>query len=124
MKKIGSILMVLIMAFMFSSCAALIGAGVGAVAGSKLDRRNPVRGVIVGASFGFIAGAALAHTIEEAKKKAAATGKPAEYRSRNGRRIYQAEPIDYSPNRACNKIKGRTWENGKLIDEKEEVICK
>lgn len=123
MKKIVSVLMLVSMLFMLSSCAALIGAGAGAIAGAKLDRRNPIRGMIVGTGIGFVAGAFAARTMEEARRRAAAKGDTTDYRFGDGRRVYQAKPIDYHPGRACNKIEGLTWENGKLIDRKEETVC-
>lgn len=137
MKKVVSMLVVFVFILVSFSCvsprhdtrqARYRGAGrgglIGAVAGAILDKRNRWRGGLVGLLAGLLVEATLAEISQKANREAVASGKPVEYASDDGRRIYQAEPVDYVAGRKCNLVRGRVWENGKMVDEKEEYVCK
>lgn len=137
MKRMISILVVVIFLLAIIGCvsprhntrqARYRGAGkgglIGAVAGALLDRKNRWRGGLIGLFAGLLVEATLVEIAQKANKEVITSGKPVEYASSDGRQVYRAEPVDHVAGRKCNLVRGRTWENGKMIDEKEEYVCK
>jgi hypothetical protein len=129
MKKIISIAAIFVL-FIFAGCTeyhakgAGIGAAVGGIAGALLDNGNPWRGAVIGGALGAMAGATVTDISMKASQEAAATGKPVEYRTTDGRGVYRADPIGYNARTNCHKIQERVWEDGKLIKNEIKEICR
>ncbi|MEW6570990.1 MAG: glycine zipper 2TM domain-containing protein [Nitrospirota bacterium] len=129
MKKIVSLMLVFILSGALYSCTeyhargAGAGAALGGLAGALLDSKNPWRGGVIGAAIGGVAGATLTDISMKASQEAAATGRPVEYRTEDGRGIYRAEPIDYNAQTRCHKVHERVWEDGKLIKDQVREVC-
>lgn len=100
-----------------------VGAALGGIAGALLDKKNPWRGGVIGGALGGLAGATITDVSMRASQEAAATGKPVEYRTADGRGIYRADPMDYNAQTKCRKVRERTWEGGKLIKDQVKEIC-
>ncbi len=130
MKKILSLAAVLALSAFLLSCTlpqsrgAGIGAGVGGVAGALLDRQNPWRGGVIGATLGAIFGATISDIASKASQEAASTGRPVEYRTTDGSAVYRADPVDYNPQTKCRKVQERVWQGGKLVKDEIKEICK
>ena len=129
MKKIVSLILVLALLSLTLACtqyhAQGAGAGgvVGGIAGALLDRKNPWRGGVVGAALGALAGATLTDVSMRASQEAAATGKPVQYVTEDGRGVYRADPIDYNAKTNCHKVQERVWEEGKLVKDQIKEVC-
>ncbi|RJQ16390.1 MAG: glycine zipper 2TM domain-containing protein [Nitrospiraceae bacterium] len=129
MRKIISLLMVLAFLFMVAGCTQYgargggVGGAVGGVAGALLDRSNPWRGGVIGAVLGAIAGATLTEVSSQASREAVRTDRPVEYRTTDGRGVYQAYPLDYDEKTKCHKVQERAWEDGKLIKDQIKEVC-
>lgn len=137
MKKIASVLMLVVFLLANASCVSprynarhtrYRGAGrvglAGGIVGALLDRRNRWRGGLIGFFAGLLIEATLNEIALKANKEAAASGEPVEYKSDDGRQVYRAEPVNYEPGRKCGMVEGWTWEDGELIDKKEEYVCR
>jgi hypothetical protein len=74
---------------------------------------------MIGGVLGAIIGATLADVSVKASQEAAASGRPVEYRTEDGRGIYRAEPVSdcCRPNERtkCRKVQARLWEEGRLV---------
>ena len=129
MKKMVSLILVLTLLSLTLGCtqyhAQGAGAGgvVGGIAGALLDRKNPWRGGVVGAVLGGLAGATLTDVSMRASQEAAATGKPVQYATEDGRGVYRADPIDYNAKTNCHKVQERVWEEGKLVKDQIKEVC-
>ncbi|MEW6418454.1 MAG: glycine zipper 2TM domain-containing protein [Nitrospirota bacterium] len=129
MKEIVSLMLVFSLLISLFGCTpyhaqgAGAGAAVGGIAGALLDHRNPWRGGIIGAALGAVAGATLVDISMRASQEAAASGRPVEYRTEDGRGVYRAEPIDYDAQKKCHKIHERVWEDGKLVKDEVREVC-
>ncbi len=129
MKKIISMLMVLSLLTLTVGCtqyhAQGAGAGgvIGGIAGALLDKKNPWRGGVVGAVLGGIAGATLTDISTRASQEAAQQNRPVEYRTTDGRGVYQAYPLEYNEQTKCHKVQERVWEDGKLVKDQIKEIC-
>ena len=129
MKKIVSLIAVLALFALLLSCTphhtkgAGIGAGVGGVAGALLDNSNPWRGGMIGAALGAIFGATISDVAVKASQESAASGRPVEYRTTDGRGVYRADPVDYNARTNCHKVQERVWEDGKLVKDQIKEIC-
>lgn len=103
------------------------GAIVGGVAGALLDKKNPWRGGVIGATVGAVFGATIADISIRGSREAYQTGRPVEYRTEDGRGYYRAEPTtDYyykDPYTKCRKVSEKIWENGKLIRDTVKEVC-
>ncbi len=131
-KKIVAIWLVFVMLGV-TACAtyhyegAGIGGAIGGIAGALLDRENPWRGGVIGAALGAVAGATLADISVRGSKEAAASGRPVEYRTEDGRGIYRAEPVSdyYHPDEKtkCRKVRERVWENDRLVKDTVKEVC-
>lgn len=129
MKTIVSLLLILALLGLVSGCTeyhaqgAGAGALLGGIAGALLDHKNPWRGGVIGAALGGVAGATLTDISMRASQEAAASGKPVEYRTTDGRGVYKVEPIDYNAQTKCHKVHERVWEDGKLIKDHIREVC-
>ncbi len=134
MKKIVSLLLILSFMGLIAGCAsryhsqgAGAGAAIGGISGALLDRKNPWRGGVIGGVLGAILGATLADVSVKASQEAAASGRPVEYRTEDGRGVYRAEPVSdyYRPNERtkCRKVQERVWEEGRLVKDQIKEIC-
>ncbi|MDZ4383051.1 MAG: glycine zipper 2TM domain-containing protein [Thermodesulfovibrionia bacterium] len=129
MKKIVSLILVLALFSLTLACtqyhAQGAGAGgvVGGIAGALLDRKNPWRGGVVGAALGALAGATLTDVSMRASQEAAATGKPVQYVTEDGRGVYRAEPVGYNAQTKCHKVHEIVTENGKVVKDKIKEVC-
>ena len=129
MKKIVSLILVLSLLSLTVACtqyhAQGAGAGgvVGGIAGALLDRKNPWRGGVVGAALGALAGATLTDVSMRASQEAAATGKPVQYVTEDGRGVYRAEPVGYNVQTKCHKVHEIVTENGKVVKDKIKEVC-
>jgi len=130
MKKIVSLILVLALLSLTLACtqyhAQGAGAGgvVGGIAGALLDRKNPWRGGVVGAALGALAGATLTDVSMRASQEAAATGKPVQYVTEDGRGVYRAEPVGYNAQTKCHKVHEIVTENGKVVKDQIKEVCK
>jgi hypothetical protein len=129
MKKNLSLMLVLSLLISLFGCTpyhargAGTGAAIGGVAGALLDYRHPWRGGVIGAALGAVVGATLVDISMRASQEAAASGRPVEYRTEDGRGVYRAEPVDYDPHTRCNKIHEKVWEDGKLVKDEVREVC-
>ena len=129
MKKIVSLILVLSLLSLTVACtqyhAQGAGAGgvVGGIAGALLDRKNPWRGGVVGAALGALAGATLTDVSMRASQEAAATGKPVQYVTEDGRGVYRAEPVGYNVQTKCHKVHEIVTENGKVVKDQIKEVC-
>lgn len=99
------------------------GGAVGGVAGALLDRKNPWRGGIIGAVLGAIAGATITDISAQAAREAAQNNRPVEYRTSDGRGVYQAYPLDYDEKTKCHKVQEKVYEDGKLVKDHVKEVC-
>ena len=132
MKEIVRFLSVLLLMVMLAHCAptspytyqgAGAGALVGGVAGALLDRHNPWRGGIIGGALGLVTGATLTELSARAGREAALNNRPVEYRTEDGRGVYQAEPQGYNSSTRCSKIHERVWQDGQLVKDQIKEVC-
>ncbi len=132
-KKFTVLFMVLVFAAI-SACASYqyeggaAGGVLGGIAGALLDHKNPWRGGVIGAGLGAAAGATISEISVRGARESAATGKPVEYRTEDGRGVYRAEPVSdsyYRPNEntKCRKVQERTWEDGRMVKDQVKEIC-
>ncbi len=98
-----------------------LGAAVGAATGALIDRHNPWRGAVIGATAGAILGGGLAEINRQASLDAARTNQPVVYRE--GNTVVEATPLTYNQQTHCHKIHKRIWENGRLIADRIEEVC-
>lgn len=129
MKK--GIVMLVIIAFMSTGCAAvlpaivesgLLGTALGGTIGALVTKHNKWKGGVIGAAIGAITGVTLADISARAMQEAIATKKPVKYAA-DGGGTYQVDPVGYDAKTHCNKIRERIWEGDKLIKDTEKEIC-
>jgi outer membrane lipoprotein SlyB len=129
MKKVIPSILILVLIVLTFGCTeyhaqgAGAGAILGGVAGALLDHKNPWRGGIIGGALGAVAGATITDISMRASREAAATEKPVEYRTEDGRGVYRAEPLEYNEQTKCRKIQERVWEDGKLVKDNIKEVC-
>ncbi len=131
MKKFTLLTVVLV--FLVGGCTvahhqgAVAGLLLGGIAGALLDGNNPWRGGVIGGALGAVAGATLTDISVRGSREAARLGRPVEYRTKDGRGVFRAEPISdfYRPDKhtKCRKVRERTWEDGRLIKDVVREIC-
>jgi len=100
-----------------------VGGAVGGVAGALLDHSNPWRGGVWGAVLGAIAGATLTEISMQGAREAAQYNRPVEYRTADGRGIYEAYPLGVDAQTKCHKVQERVWEDGRLIKDRIKEVC-
>jgi hypothetical protein len=129
MKKIFALVIILSLSVVLYGCTqyhaqgAGAGAAVGGIAGALLDHKNPWRGGVIGAALGGVAGATITDISMRASQEAAASGKPVEYRTTDGTGVYRADPIGYTAETKCHKVRERTWENDQLVKDQIREVC-
>jgi outer membrane lipoprotein SlyB len=129
MKKIVCLVLIFLLSGVLFSCTqyhaqgAGAGAAIGGIAGALLDRKNPWRGGVIGAALGGVAGATIVDISMKAKYEAAASQKPVEYRTTDGTQITRADPVDYSEQTKCSKVRTRVWENNELVKDQVQEVC-
>ena len=138
MTKIIGFGVVAFFVFVNSGCVSTIqqaspeakGAGLGAVVGAGIgaliDKDNPWRGAVIGATAGGILGGGLAHISKQASVQAAQQGRPVVYRTQEA--VVRAEPVSgpyYNPQTqtTCRKIRKRVWQNVKIVEDRIEEVC-
>jgi hypothetical protein len=129
MKKIVSIIAVLALLSLTVACTqqhtrgAGMGAAAGGLAGALLDKKNPWKGGAIGAALGAILGATITDVSMKASQEAAATGRPVQYKTNDGRGVYRADPVEYNAQTNCHKVHERVWEDGALIKDQIREVC-
>lgn len=129
MKRVISSIILLSFLMLIAGCtqyhAQGAGAGgvIGGIAGALLDRKNPWRGGVVGAVLGGIAGATLTDVSARASQEAAQQNRPVQYRTTDGRGVYEAYPLEYNAQTKCHKVQEKVWEDGKLVKDQIKEIC-
>jgi hypothetical protein len=103
--------------------AGAIGAGLGAIAGALIDKKNRWRGGVIGALIGGVAGATVSEISQRAAREAAYEGKPVVYQSNDGFQRVEATPVGYDANTKCHKVQERIWQEGKLVKDEVKEIC-
>lgn len=101
---------------------ASIGAAIGGISGSILDKSYPWRGGIIGAAIGAIAGATISEVSAQGAREVAYGERPVEYRMEGGGGYYYAEPAGYDEHR-CKRVREKIYEDGLLVQERINVIC-
>ena len=102
---------------------AVIGAGVGAVAGQAIGRNTEA--TLLGAGIGTLLGAIIGNAADqshEAAREAAVTNKRVVYYDDKGGAV-EAIPGPVDQHTECRKVTKRIWENGELLSEKVEEVC-
>ena len=129
MKTFISLMLVMALLVLAAGCTPYhaqgvsTGGAVGGIAGALLDRHNPWRGGVVGAVLGAIMGATLTDVSMRASEEAAQQNRPVEYRTTDGRGVYQAYPLDYDQQTKCHKVQEKVWEDGRLIKDQIKEVC-
>ncbi len=129
MRKITSVITLFALLTLLTACTeyhargAAAGGAVGGLAGALLDRKNPWRGGVIGATLGGVLGATITDISMQASREAAQTGRPVEYRTTDGRGVYRADPVDYNAHTKCHKIHERVWEDGTLVKDQIKEVC-
>lgn len=129
MKKIVSLILAVAFLAAASGCTqyhaqgAGVGGAVGGVAGALIDRKNPWRGGVIGAVLGGIAGATITDISMRASQEAAATGKPVQYVTEDGRGVYRADPVGYNAQTKCHKVHETVTEDGRVVKDQIREVC-
>jgi len=129
MKKVISLVFIVILMSVTFGCTqyhaqgAGAGAVIGGIAGALIDSRNPWRGGVIGGALGAVAGATLTDISMRASREAAVSGRPVEYRTEDGRGVYQAEPLEYNAQTKCRKVQEKVWEDGRLVKDQVREVC-
>jgi len=129
MKKVISLIVILSLIGVTFGCTqyhaqgAGAGGAIGGIAGALLDHRNPWRGGVIGGLLGALAGATFTDISMRASYEAAYSGRPVEYRTRDGRGVYRAEPEPIDESTRCRKVHERAWEDGNLVKDQIKEVC-
>lgn len=130
-----AILILLALAFI-ASCAgrphdrfntqrgALIGAGVGALAGNLIGRDS--RGTLIGAGVGTMVGAIVGNAVDQEHqiaREAAMQNRRIVYYDPQEDHAIEAVPGPEDQQTKCRKVTKREWDKGYLVSEKTEEIC-
>ncbi len=107
----------------YQSQGGVAGGAMGGIAGAILDSRNPWRGGVIGAALGALAGATIADISARGAQEAAVSGRPVEYRTEDGRGRYYAEPVGGGGQTRCRKVRGRIYEEGRLVRDHIREVC-
>jgi hypothetical protein len=99
------------------------GGAMGGIAGALLDHENPWRGGVIGATPGTLAGATISEVSVRGARQAAATDRPVEYTTENGRGVYHAEPVRSDVHSRCKKVRERVFQDGRLIKDAVREVC-
>ena len=137
MKKFLSVMSVMLLFGVFLvSCApyppdrfntqrgAAIGAGAGALLGQAIGRNT--EGTLIGLAAGTIMGALVGNAMDQdyqAAKDAAASQKPVIYYDQKGSAV-EAIPAPVDQRTNCSKVTKRVWQDGKIVSETVEEVCR
>jgi hypothetical protein len=103
---------------------ALIGAGAGALLGQAIGRNTA--GTLIGLAAGTILGGLVGNAMDQdyqAARDAVRSERPVIYYDKNGSAVEAVpEPVAGKPD--CRKVTKRVWQDGKLVSETVEEICK
>jgi len=103
---------------------ALIGAGVGALAGNLIGRDT--RGTLIGAGVGTLVGAIVGNAVDQEHqiaREAAMQNKRIVYYDPEEDQTIEAIPGPQDQQTKCRKVTKRVWDKGYLVSEKTEEIC-
>ncbi len=103
---------------------AVIGAGVGAVAGHMIGRDS--RGALIGAGVGTLVGALVGNAVDqehEIAREAAMQNKRIVYYDPEEDHKIEAVPGPEDQQTKCRKVTKRVWDKGYLVSESTEEIC-
>lgn len=135
MKKCPLFIFSLTLFFLFVSCAhyppdryntqvgAAVGAGTGALIGQAIGGNT--QSTLIGLTAGTILGALVGNAVDQdyqAAKDAAQYGKPVIYYDKSGHAV-EAIPEE-TKDANCQKVRKRIWEDGKLVKETVEEVCR
>jgi hypothetical protein len=134
MMKNHIFILILILSFVFVSCApyppdryntqagAVTGAGMGALVGQAIggNTHSTLAGLAAGTIIGILVGNAIDQNYQAARD-AALYNKTILYYDKNGQAV-EATP-EGSVGATCRNVRKRVWKNGKMIDETVEEIC-
>jgi hypothetical protein len=137
MKRTLSIVSVLLLSgVVLASCAhyppdryntqrgAAIGAGAGALLGQAIGRNT--EGTLIGLAAGTIIGALVGNAADQdyqAARDAAANQKPVIYYDKHGSAV-EAIPSPADQKTDCSKVTKRVWQDGKIVSETVEEVCR
>ena len=137
MKRTLSIVSVLLLfSILLSSCAyyppdryntqrgAAIGAGAGALLGQAIGGNT--EGTLIGLAAGTIIGALVGNAMDQdyqAARDAAANQKPVIYYDNKGAAV-EAIPTSVDQRTNCSKVTKRVWQDGKIVNETVEEVCR
>lgn len=129
-RLIAAMLVLAICGLTLGGCAtpqqaqgAGVGAAIGGIAGALIDRNNPWRGALIGGGLGAVAGSSFAEISSQGSQQAARTWKPVEYRTEDGRDRYVAEPVAVDAQTKCKKVRERVWQDGQLVKDDVREVC-
>ncbi len=100
---------------------ALLGAGIGAVAGQAIGRDT--HATLLGAELGSIFGSIIGNAADQsaaAAKQATLPGTRSVYYDNNRGNF---ETVPFRQQNPCRKVTRRIWENGRLVKETVEETC-
>ncbi|MBN1107063.1 MAG: glycine zipper family protein [Deltaproteobacteria bacterium] len=136
MKRIRLITILVILSALCVSCAhyppdryntqtgALIGAGTGALIGQAIGHNTA--GTLIGLAAGTILGGLVGNAVDQdydAARDAARNDKPVVYYDRSGSAV-EAVPGAVNEKTNCRRVTKRNWQDGKLVSETVEEICR
>ena len=98
---------------------ALLGAGIGAVAGQAIGRDT--HATLIGAEIGTLLGSILGNAADQnaAAVKEAGSRQAVYYDNNRG----NLESVPLRQKNPCRKVTRRIWENGRMVKETVEEIC-
>ncbi len=113
---------------------ALIGAGIGALAGQAIGRNT--EGTVIGTGVGTLVGAILGNAVDQdrqiAREAPHRQQRPEDYRyrdqayndyhDRDGTYV-ETIPGPVNQHTNCHKVTKRVWDKGVLVSEKVEEVC-
>ena len=103
---------------------AVIGAGVGALAGQAIGRNT--ESTLIGAGVGTLLGAIVGNAVDQKQqimREAAATNKRIVYYDDHNDRAIEAIPGPEDQHTKCRKVTKREWDKGYLVSERVEEVC-
>lgn len=102
---------------------AAVGAGAGALIGQAIGGNT--ESTLIGLAAGSILGALVGNAVDQdyqAVRDAALYGKPVIYYDKNGHAVEAIPGETHDPN--CQKVRKRVWEDGTLVKETVEEVCR
>ena len=135
MKRYPRVIIMAALSFLLVACAhhpadryntqvgAAVGAGSGALIGQAIGGNT--ESTLIGLAAGTILGALVGNAVDQdyqAARDAAQYGKPVLYYDRTGHAVEAIPQATEDPN--CRKVTKRVWENGTLVKETTEEVCR